>query len=94
MKYSYKAIDVNGNEITGDLEAERTDDVGTWLSDRGYIVVSITQSTLKSIVGENHKYLRINQKDMNFFLIQLSNLIIAGCPLLMRLIALYKQVSN
>ena len=94
MKYSYKAIDVNGNEITGDLEAEKTEDVGTWLSDRGYIVVSITQATLKSIVGDHHKYLRINQKDMNFFLIQLSNLITAGCPLLMSLTALYKQVSN
>ena len=65
MKYSYKAIDVNGNEITGDLEAEKTEDVGTWLSDRGYIVVSITQATLKSIVGDHHKYLRINQKDMS-----------------------------
>ena len=94
MRYSYKAIDVNGNEINGDLEAEKTEDVGTWLSDRGYIVVSITQSTLKSIVGNNHKYLRIHQKDMNFFLIQLSNLIQAGCPLLMSLTALYKQVSN
>ena len=31
---------------------------------------------------------------MNFFLIQLSNLITAGCPLLMSLTALYKQVSN
>mgnify|MGYP003478411838 CR=1 FL=1 len=94
MRYSYKAIDVNGNEINGDLEAEKTEDVGTWLSDRGYIVVSITQSTLKSIVGNNHRYLRIHQKDMNFFLIQLSNLITAGCPLLMSLTALYKQVSN
>ena len=94
MRYSYKAIDVNGNEITGELEAEKTDEVGTWLSDRGYIVVSITQATLQNIVGRTHKHLRIPRKDMNFFLIQLSNLITAGCPLLMSLTALYKQVSN
>ena len=94
MRYSYKAIDVNGNEITGELDAEKTDEVGTWLSDRGYIVVSITQATLQNIVGSSHKYLRISQKEMNFFLIQLSNLITAGCPLLMSLTALFKQVSN
>ena len=94
MRYSYKAIDVNGNEITGELEAEKTEDVGTWLSDRGYIVVNITQATLQNIVGNNYKYLRIPHKDMNFFLIQLSNLITAGCPLLMSLNALYRQVSN
>lgn len=94
MRYSYKAIDVNGNEITGELEAEKTEDVGTWLSDRGYIVVNIAQATLQNIVGNNHKYLSIPHKDMNFFLIQLSNLITAGCPLLMSLNALYRQVSN
>ena len=94
MRYSYKAIDVNGNEITGELDAEKTDEVGTWLADRGYIVVSITQATLQNIVGRNHRYLRIPRKDLNFFLIQLSNLITAGCPLLMSLTALYKQVSN
>ncbi|MBQ3644931.1 MAG: type II secretion system F family protein [Candidatus Riflebacteria bacterium] len=94
MRYSYKAIDVNGNEVTGELEAEKTEDVGTWLSDRGYIVVSIAQATLQNIVGNNHKYLSIPHKDMNFFLIQLSNLITAGCPLLMSLNALYRQVSN
>ncbi len=94
MRYSYKAIDVNGNEVTGELEAEKTEDVGTWLSDRGYIVVNITQATLQNIVGNNRKYLSIPHKDMNFFLIQLSNLITAGCPLLMSLNALYRQVSN
>jgi type IV pilus assembly protein PilC len=94
MRYSYKAIDVNGNEVTGELEAEKTEDVGTWLSDRGYIVVNIAQATLQNIVGNNHKYLSIPHKDMNFFLIQLSNLITAGCPLLMSLNALYRQVSN
>ena len=83
MRYSYKAIDISGNEITGELDAEKQEDVGVWLSDRNYIVVEVTQATLQTIVNTPKKYLRIPHKDMNFFLIQLSNLITAGCPLLM-----------
>ncbi len=94
MRYSYKAIDVNGNDSVGEIEAEKTEDVGTWLSDRGYIVVEIKPAPLQTIVNSSQKYLRISHKDMNFFLIQLSNLITAGCPLLMSLNALFKQVSN
>ena len=94
MRYSYKAIDISGNEITGELDAEKQEDVGVWLSDRNYIVVEVTQATLQTIVNTPKKYLRIPHKDMNFFLIQLSNLITAGCPLLMSLNALQRQVSN
>ncbi len=94
MRYSYKALDIKGNEITGEMEAEKQDEVGTWLSDRNYIVVEIVPATIQTIVNSPKKYLRISHKDMNFFLIQLSNLISAGCPLLMSLAALYKQVSN
>ncbi len=94
MRDSYKALDIKGNEITGEMEAEKQDEVGTWLSDRNYIVVEIVPATIQTIVNSPKKYLRISHKDMNFFLIQLSNLISAGCPLLMSLAALYKQVSN
>ncbi len=94
MRYSYKAIDIAGNEITGEMEAEKTDDVGTWLSDRNYIVVEITPATLQNIVNTPQRYERISHKDMNFFLMQLSNLINAGCPLLMSLNALFRQVQN
>ena len=94
MRYSYKAIDIAGTEITGEMEAEKQEDVGTWLSDRNYIVVEIVPATLQNIVNTPQKYVRISHKDMNFFLMQLSNLINAGCPLLMSLNALFRQVHN
>ena len=94
MRYSYKALDIAGTEITGEMEAEKQEDVGTWLSDRNYIVVEIAPATLQNIVNTPQKYVRISHKDMNFFLMQLSNLINAGCPLLMSLNALFRQVHN
>lgn len=94
MRYSYKAIDISGNEITGELEAEKKEDVGVWLSERNYIVVEILPAALQTLVNSPKKYFTIAHKDMNFFLIQLSNLITAGCPLLMSLNALQRQVTN
>ena len=94
MRYSYKALDINGNEINGELEAEKTEDVGIWLSDRNYIVLNIAEAPIRNLIASPKRFLRISNKDMNFFLIQLSNLISAGCPLLMSLNALQKQASN
>ncbi len=94
MRYKYKALDICGNEITGELDAEKIDDVGNWLTDRNYIVLNISVAPIQSIVVKTKKYLRIPSKQMNFFLIQLSNLIKAGCPLLMSISALLKQVSH
>ena len=94
MRYSYKAIDISGNEITGELEAEKKEDVGVWLSERNYIVVEVLPAALQTLVNTPKKYFTIAHKDMNFFLIQLSNLITAGCPLLMSLNALQRQVTN
>ncbi len=94
MRYSYKALDINGNEVSGEIDAEKKEEVGTWLSDRNYIVIDIVPAPIQTLVNTHKKRIRISHKDMNFFLIQLSNLISAGCPLLMSLTALYKQVSN
>ena len=96
-RYSYKALDSKGKDINGFLEAETPEDVGTWLSDRGYIVVEITPAPLQVINRFSLFYnsgLKIKEKDMNFLLIQLSNLINSGCPLLMSLKALSKQISK
>lgn len=94
-RFSYKALDVKGKNVDGFFEAESEAEVGTWLTDRGYIVVDITPAPLQSLVsGSSHPKLYISHQDMNFFFLQLSNLISAGCPLLMSLTALSKQVSN
>ncbi len=96
-RYSYKALDAKGKDINGFLEAEKPEDVGTWLSDRGYIVVEITPAPLQAITnrfGFFSSKLKIKEKDMNLLLIQLANLINSGCPLLMSLKALSKQISK
>lgn len=91
-RYAYKALDAKGNNIEGFHEAETPEEVGTWLSDRGYIVLEITNAPIQTMMATSHG--RIKRDEMNFFLLQLSNLINAGCPLLMSLQALFKQVSN
>lgn len=94
MRYSYKALDISGNEVTGEMDAGNADEVGNWLADRNYIVLDIIPAPIQNLVVKTKKSLNIPTKQMNFFLIQLSNLIKAGCPLLMSLSALYNQVSN
>ncbi len=91
-RYAYKALDAKGNNIEGFHESETPEEVGTWLSDRGYIVLEITNAPIQTMMATSHG--RIKRDEMNFFLLQLSNLINAGCPLLMSLQALFKQVSN
>lgn len=100
-RYSYKALDSKGKEINGFMEAENQEEVGVWLSDRGYIVVNIAVAPLQevtNIFGGLLKFFskrsRIQEKDMNLLLIQLASLINSGCPLLMCLSALSKQISK
>lgn len=76
------------------MEAERKEDVGGWLSDRGYLIVDVTEASFQTLTSRPiGRRIRVSRKEMNFFLIQLSSLISAGCPLLMSLTALHKQVS-
>lgn len=100
-RYSYKAIDSHGNEVNSFMEAETTEEVGMWLADRGYVVEEVTVAPLHNVKNSFFnpiKYLifgpPISEKDMNLLLIQLANLINSGCPLLMSLTALSKQISK
>ena len=99
-RFSYKAIDSKGAEINNFMDAETPEEVGTWLSDRGYIVVDISVAPLQSVKDSFSIAMpifgssAISEKDMNFLLMQLANLINSGCPLLMSLRALSKQISK
>jgi len=42
MKYEYKAINANGNTVTGDIEAASEEDAKSIIADRGHIPVSVT----------------------------------------------------
>ena len=59
MRYSYKALDINGNEVSGEIDAEKKEEVGTWLSDRNYIVVDIVPAPIQTLVNTHKRRLRI-----------------------------------
>lgn len=92
-RFSYKALDSGGKQIEGFMDADCSEDVGKWLSERNYYVLDINVATVKTIFKAS-KRIKISTRDMNFFLLQLSSLINAGCPLLMSIQALYRQVSS
>jgi type IV pilus assembly protein PilC len=91
-RFAYKALDNRGKPLEGYMEADSAEDVGIWLADRNYFVLDIALSPLRSLVSKPGTKLKINSKQMNFFLLQLSSLINAGCPLIMSLHALYRQL--
>jgi type IV pilus assembly protein PilC len=93
-RFAYKALDVKGKSMEGFMEAATAEEVGTWLADRNYFVLEISPAPLQAIVSSNSKDLKISSHAMNFFLLQLSSLINAGCPLIMSLHALYRQLPR
>lgn len=93
-RFSYKALDSKGKTLEGYMEAASAEEVGTWLADRQYFVVDISTAPLQTLIAAPTKEISINTKAMNFFLLQLSSLINAGCPLIMSLHALYRQLPS
>jgi type IV pilus assembly protein PilC len=80
--------------MEGFMEAATSDEVGTWLADRHYFVVDISSAPLQHLISSSEKEIKINTKAMNFFLLQLSSLINSGCPLIMSIHALYRQLPS
>ncbi|PKL42539.1 MAG: hypothetical protein CVV41_13380 [Candidatus Riflebacteria bacterium HGW-Riflebacteria-1] len=93
-RFAYKALDLNGKSMEGFMEASTPEEVGTWLADRNYFVLEIASAPLQTLVASGKAELRISAQRMNFFLLQLSSLINAGCPLIMSLTALYRQTPK
>jgi type IV pilus assembly protein PilC len=76
------------------MEAASAEEVGTWLADRHFFVLDISLAPLQSLMAAPARDIKINAKQMNFFLLQLSSLTNAGCPLIMSLHALYRQIPS
>ncbi len=91
-RFAYKAIDSRGKSMEGFMEAASAEEVGTWLADRNYFVLEIANAPFQTLVAAHSSDIKINAKAMNFFLLQLSSLTNAGCPLIMSLHALYRQL--
>ncbi len=93
-RFAYKALDLNGKTMEGFMEAATPEEVGTWLADRNYFVLEIASAPLQTLVATGKAELKIPARTMNFFLLQLSSLINAGCPLIMSLHALFRQTPK
>ncbi|HEY9071637.1 MAG TPA: type II secretion system F family protein [Candidatus Ozemobacteraceae bacterium] len=92
-RFSYRALDAHGKPMDGVMEAESTEEVGVWLADRQYYVLEISEAPLATIAAAAERTaLHVSQVEMNYFLMQLSSLLNAGCPLIQSLQALHRQL--
>lgn len=93
IRYRYRALDNRGKTLEGTMDAASTEEVGTWLADRSYFVLEITPAPLADLANMQIGPTRLSTQEMNYFFLQLSSLINAGCPLIMSLQALHRQLA-
>lgn len=94
-RYAWTALDSQGKTAQGVMEAASVEEVGQWLIDREYFVLTVeVESGLGALPlsSRARRTFRVSIHDQNYFFIQLASLINAGCPLIMSLQALHRQL--
>lgn len=92
IRYKYKVRDKAGNITDGKLDALSKVDVHSFLLNQGYDVLNIEEDQLFNKLGLIQLMNRpMKDKDLNFFLTQLSTYIKAGIPLIDSIGILSKQ---
>ena len=95
VRYRYKVRDKKGNITDGKLDALSKLDVHSFLMNQGYDVLSIEEDELFNKLGLVQLVTRpMKDKDLNFFLTQLSTYIKAGIPLIDAINILAKQARD
>lgn len=95
IRYRYKVRDKKGNITDGKLDALSKLDVHSFLMNQGYDVLSIEEDQLFNQLGLVQLTTRqMREKDLNFFLTQLSTYIKAGIPLIDSINILAKQARD
>ena len=95
VRYLYKVRDKSGNISTGKLDALSKVDVHSFLMNQGFDVLEIKEDDLSNKLGLVQLTTRqMRDKDLNFFLTQLSTYIKAGIPLVDSINILAKQARN
>lgn len=95
IRYKYKVRDKVGNISDGKLEALSKVDVHSFLLNQGYDVLSIEEDELFNKLGLIQLMNKqMKDKDLNFFLTQLSTYIKAGIPLIDSIGILSKQARD
>lgn len=95
IRYKYKVRDKSGNISDGKLEALSKVDVHSFLLNQGYDVLNIEEDELFNKLGLIQLMNKqMKDKDLNFFLTQLSTYIKAGIPLIDSIGILSKQARD
>ncbi len=95
IRYKYKARDKKGKIINDKLDALSKVDVYSFLTSQGYDVLDIQEDKIANKLGLSQLSLRpMSDKDLNFFLTQLSTYIKAGLPLVDAIKVLAKQAKS
>lgn len=95
IRYRYKVRDKKGNISEGKLDALSKVDVHSFLMNQGYDVIMIQEDELFNKLGLVQLTTKpMKDKDLNFFLTQLSTYIKAGIPLIDSIRILSKQAKD
>ena len=95
IRYRYKVRDKKGNITDGKLDALSKLDVHSFLMNQGYDVLSIEEDQLFNQLGLVQLTTRqMREKDLNFFLTQLSTSLKAGIPGIDSINILAKQARD
>lgn len=91
-RFTYKAVDMRGKTLEGFMDAVTPEEVGVWLTERQFHVLEVAEAPFAALSTLTHSIRALSTREMNYFLLQLSNLLNAGCPLVMSLKALHRQL--
>lgn len=95
-RFNYKVKDLTGKMIQSYFDAESQLDVQSFLLNKGYEIISITEDKLSTSLGlaalSTSK--KMNSKDLNFFLTQLSTYVKSGIPLVESMEIMSRQAKN
>lgn len=95
-RFKYKVKEPDGKIIESYFDAENQVDVQSFLLNKGYEIVSITEDKLSTSLGLTSlsSTKKMNSKDLNFFLTQLSTYVKSGIPLVESMEILSRQAKN
>lgn len=82
-RFNYKVKALNSEVISSYFDAEKEVDVQAFLLSKNYEIISIKEDTLSTALGlpKMASSAKMNSKDLNFFLTQLSTYVKSGIPL-------------
>lgn len=95
-RFKYKVKDLDGKMIESYFDAETQLDVQSFLLNKGYEIITITEDKLSTGLGlaSMSTSKKMSAKDLNFFLTQLSTYVKSGIPLVESMEILSRQAKK